>query len=364
MPAARSGCLASILVITIFLSGGYARADLVIKSGTGTDLTNGASWNGSSAPAASDLAVWTTNSLGADLTLQTMQSWDGIIVTGAVSDICISGPGTLTLGAGGIGMSASQVNMSLAIPIQLATDQTWAVNAGETLSMSGAVTGPGNLRKTGGGTLTLSGYNPMIGLIKVNAGTVLVSGSVRSGALTVLSGSTLGGSGSILGNITLAPGAQASFTNGLAMTCNGALVLNNNTIHLALPNQLRPGSYTLATYNAPGSTGAFSAAPVVDSGSLSNGCSARIKTDRGTVTLVVAPPPAPHLAILSVNAGSNVAAGTAFSVQVQAQDANNNPLTMTANTNVLLTLSAGYGTLGGTRSGTILVTCNTLYFAC
>lgn len=60
-----------------------------------------------------------------------------------------------------------------------------------------------------------------------------------------------------------------------------------------------------------------------------------------------------RLAILFVNGGSNPSAGVGFSVVVRAQNALNQPLAVTTNTAVALTLQSGSGTLGGTLTGTI-----------
>ena len=66
------------------------------------------------------------------------------------------------------------------------------------------------------------------------------------------------------------------------------------------------------------------------------------------------------LAITSVNGGTNPTAGTPFSVVVQSQDGNGNPLNVTANTGVTLSVNTGTGTLGGTLTGTITAGNNTV----
>jgi len=451
------------------LIGGLARAEFVTKSNSGTDLADAASWDGS-VPGTSDVAMWTTNSLGAGLTLQVPAYWGGMRVAGALSDIDLSGWGWIVLGAGGIDMSDSVVNMSVANYIVLDTNQTWNVNEGETLTLAEPISGSWNLVKEGAGKLILTANNPVTGMIIVNAGTLMISGQIhysegwRSidaltinaggtvtvasgdaanflgqcnfdaayntidggtlqfdtssgtaetvyrtftigtngaslavlnsnatltfdyfgdwvqfsvpasasltltgegngvmnknitgyggliksgtgiwtlngdiqcvgptiisngtlvvngslgvGPVTVAPGARLGGAGGIRGNLTFMPGAQVQFTLGAVPTWSGSLILNDNSVHLLLPVQTPPGNYLLATYHAPGSLGSFNLIPIIDSGSLDNGCSAQIKTDRGNVALVVLPPPAPHLAILSVNGGSNVTAGLGFSVML------------------------------------------------
>jgi autotransporter-associated beta strand protein len=508
-----------MLAVMIFAAEAPVRAGLVTKSSEGTVLGSGASWAGGAVPTYSDLAVWTTNSLGAGLTQANPAYWGGISVTGALSDISISdgGWGVIVLGPYGIDMSASPVNLSLAVSLIFGTNQTWTIDSNQWLSVSSSINGQWNngqwiLIKNGPGTLTLAGNEAIFGVTTVNQGRLIISGQIHydenwqglpaltinaggtvevpsgnaanflgqcdlqavyntinggilqfdtasgtaediyraftigtnGGTIEVLHtnatltfdyyedfaqfsipasvnlnlmgagncvmdktftgyggllfhgsgvwtlngtntyygptivsngtlvvngtlwhssivvspGATFGGVGFIPGTITLLPGAQAQFTVGAGAPWNGTLTLNSNTVQLALPPLLPPGNYLLATYSAPGSGGAFNAVPVIDSGSLSNGCTAQIQTSRGNVTLVVAPPPAPHLAITSVNGGANATAGLGFSVGVQAQDAGGNPLAVTAATQVILSLASGYGTLGGNLSGTIPVGSN------
>ncbi|MBX9943113.1 MAG: autotransporter domain-containing protein, partial [Reyranella sp.] len=81
---------------------------------------------------------------------------------------------------------------------------------------SGGNAGSYALVKNGAGTLTLSAANTYTGATTVNAGTLLVNGSVTS-AVTVGTGGTLGGTGTIAGlttiNGTLAPGNSIGTLN-------------------------------------------------------------------------------------------------------------------------------------------------------
>jgi hypothetical protein len=67
-----------------------------------------------------------------------------------------------------------------------------------------------------------------------------------------------------------------------------------------------------------------------------------------------------QLAITSINGGGNVIENTGFSVTVQAQDGSNNPQNVAANTNVLITVDQGAGSLSGTLTGTILAGTHTV----
>jgi len=221
--------------------------------------------------------------------------------------------------------------------------------------MNKSITGYGGIIKDGSGTWTFEQTNTYAGPTVISNGTVVVNGNgaLGTGPVTVMPGGTLAGTGLVPGNITLQTGAQAQLTAGTPASWGGSLTLNNNTVHVLINGQLSPGSYALAAYQPGGSTGMFNPTPVIDSGSLAGGCTAFIRSDRGQVILVVVPPPGPHLAILSVNGGSDPQAGIGFNVVVQAQDLSGNPMTMTSDTPILVTLTAGYGILSGNLAGLI-----------
>ena len=93
---------------------------------------------------------------------------------------------------------------------------------------SGALSGSGTLTKQGAGTLTLSGTSSSYsGATTISAGTLLVSGSLGSSAVTVSSGTTLAGAGSA-GAIaslagTVSPGNSAGAAGTLTLTGTAAL---------------------------------------------------------------------------------------------------------------------------------------------
>ena len=132
-PLKALGLLAILFVLFHNLPTAFAAS--ITKATTGTDLTAGASWSGSVAPGAGDVANWSTSSLGAGLTAGT-SSWLGLAVgAGATDPIVIGSGGTLTLGTSGIDMSAATVNATISSGLTLgAGNQTWTINTGKTLT--------------------------------------------------------------------------------------------------------------------------------------------------------------------------------------------------------------------------------------
>lgn len=74
---------------------------------------------------------------------------------------------------------------------------TLAVATGKTVSYAGAIGGPGELRKSGGGALVLAGTNTHGGATTIAEGTLRMMGSATDSAFEVLSGATLTGTGQV-----------------------------------------------------------------------------------------------------------------------------------------------------------------------
>lgn len=127
---------------------------------------------------------------------------------GAVPIGSLAGDGTVTLGSktlatGGNGLSTT---------------------------FSGIIQGGGALIKEGTGTFALGGANTYTGATTVNAGTLLVNGSLASTATTVKSGATLGGAGSlhaltVENGALLAPGNSLGTLTASSLTWDGGATL-------------------------------------------------------------------------------------------------------------------------------------------
>jgi autotransporter-associated beta strand protein len=177
------------------------------------------------------------------------------------------------------------------------------------------------LTKQGAGTLTLSGVNTYTGPTTVSAGRLNVTGSLATGTtVSVASGATLGGNGSILGALNLAAGAVHAPGNPAgAQTVGGPLTYAaNSTLRWTLPANsdatdaasriaagvvnVTAGAGVDLVFNSSGSTVDFTDAfwsqprswPVLSAsnktgnftlGAISNDSTGRALSDYGTLSL-------------------------------------------------------------------------------
>jgi autotransporter-associated beta strand protein len=172
------------------------------------------------------------------------------------------------------------------------TAATLTVGHGNTNStFSGTIvngTGPLALAKTGAGTFTLGGANTYTGATTVSNGTLLVNGVIGTNTVTVQTNGTLGGAGTVGGKVIFNTGSHAVLTLGSTLKLTNSLIVNAGVdVHLILSNNVPVGTNTLATYNVTGSSGTFTAMPVIDSGSLAVGTAGTIVTSGGLVRLQV-----------------------------------------------------------------------------
>jgi autotransporter-associated beta strand protein len=165
---------------------------------------------------------------------------------------------TVSLVGGILGATAnwsSSVPMTLTNTVFQAADSTGASN---NISLSGVISGPGNLTKTGVGILDLSGVNTYSGVTTVSNGTLQVDGSIAGGAVTVMTNATLAGGGTVSGSVTVnsgghtLPGGFLGNATGLNTTIGGSLTFgagaeadfnlsntyNNGNDHIAVTGTL------------------------------------------------------------------------------------------------------------------------------
>jgi autotransporter-associated beta strand protein len=104
-------------------------------------------------------------------------------------------------------------------------------------TINAPLAGTVGLTKTGTATLTLGGTNTYGGATTVNAGTLLVNGSIAVGsAVTVTSGATLGGTGIVNGTVTV--NANGTLDPGLIASVGTLLISNNVTFNSGATNNV------------------------------------------------------------------------------------------------------------------------------
>jgi autotransporter-associated beta strand protein len=170
----------------------------VFKANNTLDLTTSGSWIGGTVPGYSDVAVWDSTVVGANVvTLADYAGWSGLRITNPGGPVTINGAGQLLeLSAGnssgiGIDLSAATQNLTINAPITLGSGgglQEWNIGPGR-IAAVGHVNGWNqNLTKTGAGTLRLAGTMQIYTLF-VSQGRVETT---ATGLLNVSDGVSLG----------------------------------------------------------------------------------------------------------------------------------------------------------------------------
>jgi fibronectin-binding autotransporter adhesin len=216
-------------------------------------LSNGAlNFNHSDSAYSFDLAVSGTGTLrqtGTGTTILTAtNSFTGdTIISGGTLQVANDGnlgaaANALTFSGGTLQTTADFASNRAVVLTGTGTFQT---DLGTTLTLDGSASGLGSLTKNGSGTLILTGTNSYAGPTTVGVGTLQINGnqSAATGVTSVLTGATLGGSGIIGGDVTVADGATLAPGNGI-----GTLTINGN-LTLAAASQV---NYELGAANTVG----------------------------------------------------------------------------------------------------------------
>lgn len=184
-------------------------------------------------------------SIGAGAVLNILSASGNAI--GDTSAVTFAGVGaTLAFNAtnetvGSIASSGTDGAINLGANILTTGGDNTSTSYGGTISGTG-----GSLTKVGSGTMTLNGTNSYTGTTTVSAGTLVLGSSatlssvavlVETGAtlntadliggLTIASAARIGGDGIVIGDISLASGAQFVFTIGSTLDVIGAVSLDN-----------------------------------------------------------------------------------------------------------------------------------------
>ena len=267
-------------IITGNFSGGGG-VDSIYLNGTGVDSLSG-TMTGFEYLYKQDAGIWTLSGSISGLIAANVQAGT-LILTGNNSGFT----GTTSVSAG-----ATLQGRAQSLPNTISNDglvRFAQIDAGE---FSGLISGAGGVEKSEAGTLTISSAQTYTGTTAINAGTLLLTGSLAS-PTTIASGATLAGTGTINGAVTnagiLAPGLG---TSAGAFTIVGNYTSNNGV---------------LAT-NIWGTPAAPQADRLVVSGngSVASGTTQILATDRGGLG---APTTGDGIVIVSAQNGAVTQAG-------------------------------------------------------
>ena len=198
-------------------------------------------WSGADSGSWADPGNWDTlPTTGSDLVFpegaSNLTNTDDLTSVTTYGSLTISGSGYTLNGTTNdsftsIDSSQSSGTNTVNLPITLAGTGTVSVDtAGAELTLGGVISGSVGLTMNGPGTLDLTANNTYAGTTTVNSGTLSVGGLQGGSPVTVASGATLGGVGTV-GSITATGATVAPGDNGVAGTMidNGDLDLGTDS---------------------------------------------------------------------------------------------------------------------------------------
>jgi autotransporter-associated beta strand protein len=148
-----------------------------------------------------------------------------LVLTGANTNSGLTTISTGTLVLGGGGTSGSILG-------NVVNNGSFAVNRSDAYTFSGAISGSGSFVQMGTGTTILSANSTYTGTTTVNAGTLIVNGSIANSAVTVNSGATLAGTGTVGATTILSGGTLAPGNSPGTITVAGNLAFQSGAIYL------------------------------------------------------------------------------------------------------------------------------------
>ena len=225
----------------------YAPTNVLFWTGAGTkDWNDASSWYDDLLPETnSDLtfSYLSTNNTG--MYLGQNYSVDGLVFLTSGGSFSVNGVSTLTLGAGGVDMTAASANVTLTAPIVIAANQTWGVGvnrantAGLALTVNSSLSGSATLTKSCYGTLVLNGSNSFSGTLNVDTG----SSSNNDGTVIIANPAAVSNIGGVFIKNTGTGVSALQLSNTVTIPCNVSLAGRNVS---AVPIESLAGSNTLA----------------------------------------------------------------------------------------------------------------------
>ena len=141
----------------------------------------------------------------------------GTLSRGTYGTINLNSGGTLQIGVGG---TTGVLDVST-----LTNNGTLVFNRSDASTYSGIISGSGAVTKQGGGTLNFTGTSSYTGATAVDGGKLLVNGQLGNTAVSVNVGGLLGGSGTILGDVTVGSSGTLAPGNSPGVLTVGSLSL-------------------------------------------------------------------------------------------------------------------------------------------
>ena len=202
------------------------------KSNNSTALDQASSWTPAGVPVSADTILWNGTYTNGSVGIGAGLSVTKLSLTNPSIAIAVnSGTGSVTIGSGGIDLSASSQNLTLAAPVILGTSQTWTAATGRTLLVTGSITSTsgfslsinsgtnaGNviLSPAAGQSVSLTGANNAAFFLQVRSGGLLVLGGDGVSAPTTASSNTIvnASTGSTYGAWTITGGGSVQVNSG------------------------------------------------------------------------------------------------------------------------------------------------------
>ena len=208
----------------------------LIKDGAGTLVLTGANTYSGGTTITGGTLVGTTTSLQGDIVNNAALIFDQAVDGTFADDISGSGnltkdgTGTLTLtGAnsytGGTTITGGTlVGSTASLQGDIANNAALVFDQAADGTFAGAISGNGDLTKSGAGLLNLTGTSSFSGTTTVGAGRLAVNGSLAGSDVDVLSGASIGGNGTV-GGLIVRTGATAAPGNSIGELTSATFVI-------------------------------------------------------------------------------------------------------------------------------------------
>jgi len=262
-----------------------AAANTLTKTGTGTLVMAGTAgaYSGAVNVNAGTLSVTNSNGLGGSGIVTVNSGTELTTTSGTFKQITLNG-GLLSA------YTTAAINNSGGLT--LAADSTIFVDSGVNWTFQGAISGAGNLTKTGAGTLTYFGTNTASGSTTINAGTLGIANTASTGTGSLVNNSNLYFSGNVTFSNSLSGSGTVHFLSGLTVlgnndTFSGSFIADSN-VNLTVGNGGSTGSIGSASVTLGNLGSALTinrAGALTLSGNLGSTYANLIISGPGTITL-------------------------------------------------------------------------------